>query len=104
VRGDANVDGTVDLSDSVRILARLFRGGPDSPCLQASDVNEDDRIDISDSIFGLNFLFLGGVAPPAPYPRYAQFDWWGTYQELDPTSPQKRARAQRRAGSSGSMR
>lgn len=67
-RGDANTDGSVDVSDSVFTLAWLFTGGPVPSCLKAADASDDGGVDISDPIYALNFLFLGGFAPPAPHP------------------------------------
>jgi hypothetical protein len=58
MRGDANHDGILDLSDPVRILSYLFVGGPPPTCLEVADVNLDSSIDISDSILLLTFLFF----------------------------------------------
>jgi hypothetical protein len=67
-RGDANVDGTVDISDPVRTLNYLFIGAPNPGCDDAMDGNDDGNVDISDGVYVLNFLFTGGAAPKAPYP------------------------------------
>jgi len=69
IRGDANGDRTIDLSDAVHILSFLYLGGPLGDCLDASDVNDDGAIDVSDPVSCLSFLFQGGSAPPKPYPR-----------------------------------
>jgi len=67
-RGDANLDGRVDVSDSITILSYLFLGGPTPGCLDAADVDDSGALDITDG-HGVNvFLFLGGPAPPAPGP------------------------------------
>ncbi len=69
IRGDANFDGKVDLSDSIFLNNYLFKGGSSPGCDDAADTNDDGKIDISDSIYLNNFLFLGtGSPPPAPYP------------------------------------
>jgi hypothetical protein len=68
IRGDANGDGRIDLSDPVATLGRLFLGGEELPCAEAADSNDDGRLDLSDPIRSLGFLFLGDVAPPAPFP------------------------------------
>lgn len=68
IRGDANDDGKVDVSDSIYSLMYLFGGGDAPPCLAAADSNDDAQVDISDPIFTLGFLFHGTAAPPAPYP------------------------------------
>ncbi len=68
VRGDGNVDGGVDISDSIHILQGLFTGGAVIDCLDSADFNDDSSVDISDAISILNYLFLGGVEPWAPFP------------------------------------
>jgi len=69
VRGDANADGSVDLSDAVDVLARLFLGKPAPACAEAADGNGDGGLDVSDTVYVLSFLFIGGAPPPAPYPE-----------------------------------
>jgi hypothetical protein len=66
VRGDANADGTTDLSDGIAILGYLFLGADVVPCEQAGDANDDGVLDISDGVYVLGFLFLGGadIKPP----------------------------------------
>ena len=59
VRGDANVDANVDISDSLSILGALFLGQEDLPCDDAADANDDGRIDISDPVAILDYLFTG---------------------------------------------
>jgi hypothetical protein len=69
IRGDANADGTVDISDPVAVLADLFLGVTARPAgTPALDANSDGRADLSDAIFVLGFLFQGGptIAPPFP--------------------------------------
>ena len=69
IRGDANFDGKVDLSDSVFMNEYLFKGGSAPSCMDAADANDDGKVDISDSVYLNNYLFLGsGSPPPAPYP------------------------------------
>jgi len=66
VRGDANADGAVNISDSVFVLGFLFTGGEEPTCMVSADVNADGGLNITDGIFGLNFLFLGGLPIPPP--------------------------------------
>lgn len=68
VRGDANVDGNVDISDGIHILNGLFTGGAVIDCSDSADYNDDDLVDVSDAISLLSHLFLGGPAPSPPYP------------------------------------
>ncbi len=71
IRGEANGDGKVDLSDGVSILNFLFTGGATPKCMAAADGNGDGKVDLSDGVFVLNFLFTGGAAPIAPFPSAA---------------------------------
>lgn len=68
LRGDANQDRTINLSDAVSILNYLFLGNGGATCLAAVDVNDDDAVVISDAIFLLGTLFLGVGTIPPPYP------------------------------------
>jgi hypothetical protein len=74
LRGDANIDGKVDLSDAVFALNWLFTGGPAPGCLDPADSNDDGEVDIADPISLLGYLFLGSRPPPAPGPRVPGFD------------------------------
>lgn len=70
VRGDANEDSRVDMSDAIGILDYLFRDPPSlTTCLDAIDANDDGTTDISDPIYLLVYLFAGGLPPPRPYPQ-----------------------------------
>jgi PKD repeat protein len=71
VRGDANADGVVDLSDAFRMVLQLFAAQP-IPCADATDANDDGALNITDPIFTLNYLFRGGAAIPAPLQRCAR--------------------------------
>ena len=66
LRGDANADGLVNISDAVSSLSFLFTGGVRPYCLDAADTNDDGVIDISDPIALLAHLFLGDTAPAYP--------------------------------------
>ncbi len=70
IRGDANGDLAINLSDAVSILAQLFQGGGfKTPNLDALDVNDDGAINITDAIYLLGYLFLGDKDKPAqPFP------------------------------------
>ena len=68
LRGDANADGTVDLSDAVATLTHLFGGGREPECMDASDADDSGVVEITDPIFLLGALFLGlrQILPPHP--------------------------------------
>ena len=68
VRGDANGDGGVNISDPTTTLNHLFRGAGLLPCAAAGDSNADGQVDIADALFSLLFLFQAGADPAAPYP------------------------------------
>ena len=65
VRGDANVDGGIDIGDAITILSMLFaRGGV--KCRDAADTNDDGALDIADAISLLSYLYADGASPPPP--------------------------------------
>lgn len=68
IRGDANLDLQVDLSDAVLTLKWLFATGEPLPCPDAGDSDDSGVLDISDPIRTLSFLFTGGASPPLPFP------------------------------------
>jgi hypothetical protein len=68
LRGDANDDGRVSISDSHFIFSFLFRAGNRFECRKAADVDDSGVIDITDAVLILNHIFLGGSAPAAPFP------------------------------------
>ena len=70
IRGDANDDTLVDLSDAVTTLNHLFlNGGEGTFCADAGDANDDGTLNITDPIQILNYLFLGGTVPRPPFPE-----------------------------------
>ncbi len=68
IRGDANIDGEVDIGDPIKILLYLF-SRTQASCLDAGDANDDGKLNIVDAQYLLNFLFWGGRAPAEPYPN-----------------------------------
>jgi hypothetical protein len=68
IRGDADDDGRLNITDGVFTLTFLFLGGIDPPCEDATDTDDRGTIELTDAVYVLNHLFLGGPAPPAPYP------------------------------------
>ncbi len=67
VRGDANLDGTVEFLDALLALETLF-GLEVSSCPEALDVNDDTVLDLADPVYLLGFLMGAGPAPFAPFP------------------------------------
>lgn len=69
LRGDANDDAVVDLSDALTLLGHLFIGDPEHPaCPRSLDVDGGGTIELTDAIFLLGALFLGTAEIPDPYP------------------------------------
>lgn len=68
IRGDANGDGDLDISDAVANLGCQFLGGRCPGCMDVLDVDDSGEVTITDPIGALNFLFRGGEAPAPPFP------------------------------------
>lgn len=66
-RGDANLDGRVELADAVAILEYLFPGTFRAPCRMTLDVQDDGRVNVTDAIHLIRFLYFGGPPPPEPF-------------------------------------
>jgi CHRD domain-containing protein len=66
LRGDANADGAVNISDPLSIFGHLFSGGARPYCLDAADANDNGSVDISDGIALLSYLFQGSTTPASP--------------------------------------
>lgn len=63
--GDANSDGTINVSDAVYIINYVFAGGSEPIWPQAADTNCDSVTNVSDAVYLINFIFAGG-----PYPCF----------------------------------
>ena len=65
--GDANSDGSIDISDVVFLIAHIFSGGtPPGVCNYAKgkgDANGDGSVDISDVVYLIARVFSHGPAP-----------------------------------------
>ncbi len=67
VRGDANADGDVDMSDAMASLGYFFAAQPRPICMGTLDANDSGGLNIADPVYLLNFLFQDGAAIPAPF-------------------------------------
>ena len=74
LRGDANHDDSINITDPLATLEFLFRGGAALPCDDAADSNDDGEIGLTDPVITLQHLFLGGGLLKAPGTAYAWFD------------------------------
>ena len=68
IRGDANSDHIVSLSDGYYIINFLYFGGSPFECPESGDANNNNSIDPADSMYLFEFLVQGGPTPCAPYP------------------------------------
>ena len=68
VRGNANDDATVNLSDALYLLSFLFLGGQPLNCELSGDTSGDGTLNLSDAVHLLDHLFRGGPPPAPPYP------------------------------------
>jgi hypothetical protein len=73
VRGDANADGRINVTDVVVILLFLFAGRGPPQCSDAANADAQDGVQLTDAVFLLNWLFVGGRPPPPPTPLGTQY-------------------------------
>ncbi len=66
LRGDANGDGRLDLSDVIKFLTHQFLGGETLDCLDAADVDDNGRLELTDAVKSLYYQFTGTVSEPEP--------------------------------------
>lgn len=84
VKGDANGDGNVTVSDVFYLINNLFAGGP--PAI-SGDANGDGTVTVADVFYLINFLFAGGPAPKAVSPVViSQFSMGTTSSAAAPES------------------
>jgi hypothetical protein len=63
LRGDANCDRVVSVTDIIYLINYLYKGGYLPLPLQAGDVNCSSNVDVSDVIYLVNYQFKGGPPP-----------------------------------------
>jgi hypothetical protein len=61
--GDANGDGSIDISDAVYLISYIFSGGAAPVPLLAGDANCDHAVDVSDVVYLISYIFSGGRPP-----------------------------------------
>jgi len=67
-RGDADSNGSLQLTDAVRILNFLFLGTGHIDCMDAADADNNGTVQLTDAVRILNVLFLGTGTIPDPGP------------------------------------
>jgi len=63
LRGDANGDGVINVSDVVYLINYLFISGPAPDPIQAGDANCDGFVNVTDVVYLINYLFISGPPP-----------------------------------------
>lgn len=66
-RGDANLDGSFDISDGIFTVRMIFLGDPSPGCDDTADVDDDGALRVTDAIYSIRFLFRDGFPPPPPF-------------------------------------
>ncbi|MCH7879845.1 MAG: PKD domain-containing protein, partial [candidate division Zixibacteria bacterium] len=61
--GDANSDGSVNISDVTFLIARIFAAGAAPDCSDEADTNGDNSVNIADVTFLIARIFAGGAEP-----------------------------------------
>ncbi len=68
VRGDADNNGLVSISDAVYMITYIFYGGPlPVPNPLTGDTDCSGSLSISDAVFLINYIYAGGPAPGICY-------------------------------------
>lgn len=81
IRGDANADRRVDVSDAVFTIGHLFLGGEAPRCPDAEDADDNGRLELTDAVVILGQLFTAEGTIAEPYPAAGQD---GTFDNLTP--------------------
>ncbi|MCZ6795379.1 MAG: hypothetical protein O7J95_17375 [Planctomycetota bacterium] len=70
VRGDADANGSINLTDGIVILNFLFLGAAAPACMDAADTDDDGgaRPTLTDAVIVFAWLFSGGNPPREPTP------------------------------------
>ncbi len=61
--GDANNDGSINVSDAIWIANYVFIGGPEPDPFMSGEVNCDGSLNVSDAVWIINYVFIGGNEP-----------------------------------------
>ena len=62
--GDANGNGSVNVSDAQYMVNYVFSGGPvPQPVFACGNPNNDTKVNVSDAVYLINFVFSGGNPP-----------------------------------------
>ena len=64
--GDANGDGTTNVTDAVYLINYIFSGGPAPEPEWAGDANCDGTVNVTDAVYLIQYIFAGGPPPCEP--------------------------------------
>jgi hypothetical protein len=64
MRGDANSDARLDVSDIMYLVNYLYKDGREPAIFDASDVNFDQALDIRDATYLIGYFYKQGPPPP----------------------------------------
>ena len=67
IRGDADGDCLVGISDIVFLICYLYSAGAPPSCMDAADANDDGILGVGEIATLISYLFHGGFIPP-PFP------------------------------------
>ena len=68
LRGDANRDGTFNISDAITQVKVSLGAGRPLSCADAADANDDGRVNLADALTAIQYLLFDGVRPAYPGP------------------------------------
>ena len=63
-RGDANADGTINISDITFLISSIFADGPAPTTTVAGDADGNGSVNIADITYLIARIFAGGPPPP----------------------------------------
>lgn len=69
LRGDADTNGRIELTDAIYLLRILFVLGTRFPCREAADFDDSGGVNLGDGIGIARYLYSGGPPPRPPFPR-----------------------------------
>ncbi|HZN56621.1 MAG TPA: hypothetical protein VFD71_01000 [Planctomycetota bacterium] len=65
-RGDANIDGAVDIADVQTISESLQGPGALPPCSDGRDADDNGKLEQADALWLFNYFYRGAESPPTP--------------------------------------
>ncbi len=68
LRGDANSDGKVNVTDMTFILRFLFQATAGPSCVDRMDANDDGAVNLTDALYLGQALYQKGPTIPTPFP------------------------------------